>query len=406
MVSPAKIVVSLVMIICVMPACNAFKLGIENISEKLIREFKLYNIALVTNQTGKDQLGRKNIEVFNEKGIAIKALFAPEHGIEGLVQAGELVTDAKDKKLHIPIFSLYGHGSGKKIDGALLKDIDMLFFDIQDSGMRHYTYISTLYQVLEAAAEYDKKVVVFDRPNPLGMVMEGPLVDPALKSFISIAEIPLRHGMTMGELADYFNNFVLKKRALLTIVPMKDYQRTMNIAPFHSPLSPNITTIHSCFGYSFLGLLGEIKPFHVGIGTEHAFQVALLPESLQIPDSVWIVLAAELKAHGIEASAHRVFSAAKNQHYTGLRISVGNINQVIAFSALLTIVSLIKKAGIPLEFSASFDKASGSPKVREYLNGLISYQELTEEINMRLQQFFPKAQSVFKYLPKPELHFI
>jgi uncharacterized protein YbbC (DUF1343 family) len=303
--------------------------------------------------------------------------------------------------------SLYGgHDRGKVIDASLLKDIDIIFFDIQDSGMRHYTYISTLYQVLESAAAHGKKIVVFDRPNPLGSVMEGPLVEPTHISFVSIAEIPLRHGLTMGELAEYFNTYVLKKRAALTVVPMKHYERTALFSCMKAPLSPNIATPPSCFGYSFLGLLGEIKPFYVGVGTEHAFQLITLPESLQIPDSLWQTLALQLKSHGIQTKAHRVFSEKKNQFFNGLKIEINDINQVNAFSALLLVISSIKKAGIEVEFSKLFDKCAGSPKVRAYLAGTITHLQFSKEINEQLQQFFPKAQSVLKYLPKPEMHFI
>ena len=125
-------------------------------------------------------------------------------------------------------------------------------------------------------AEFDKNIVVLDRPNPLGYIMEGPIVSSDNLSFVSIAPIPLRHAMTVGELARYFNKFRLKKPAKLTIVPMKGYSRTRGLNGFWpKPLSPNITNEQSCFGYSFSGLLSEIKTFDVGMNTEKAFQYIL-----------------------------------------------------------------------------------------------------------------------------------
>ena len=117
--------------------------------------------------------------------------------------------------------------AGKQIDPTILQQLDALIYDIQDSGMRHYTYISTMLCALEASAEHNKPLYILDRPNFLGLNMEGPLVEPELKSFISIASIPLRHGMTVGELARYFNTHILKKKAPLQVVAMKQYSRIM-----------------------------------------------------------------------------------------------------------------------------------------------------------------------------------
>src|SRR5207249_6044556 len=143
-------------------------------------------------------------------------------------------------------------------------ELDCLVFDIQDSGMRHYTYISTLLNTMKIAAEYKKPYIVLDRPNPLGGMMQGPLVQPDLISFISIAPIPLRHGMTIGELAHYFNGHILEKSAILHVIPMHDYNRMNGFAgTFLHQLSPNLLSLQSCYGYSFLGLLGEVEPFDV-----------------------------------------------------------------------------------------------------------------------------------------------
>lgn len=384
-----------------------FKLGIENISPQLIAEYtkKRTPIALITNQTGKDQKGARTLDILRAKGFNIVKIFAPEHGIEGKSGAAQEVKDGIDVKTKIPVLSLYSKGTGKKILPETIKDIEVFFFDVQDSGVRHYTYISTLFNILQTASEQQKKVVVFDRPNPLGKTMEGPLVEPSLISFISVASIPLRHGMTIGELAEYFNSFVLEKKASLLVIHMEGYHRALGIPNFIAPLSPNIASKESCHGYCFLGLLGEIKPFDVGVGTAHAFQLIALPASLSLPLSFWQELTDRLKACGINATRHEFMHERKKELYHGVRLCMDNINQVNAFNAFLFTVSLVKKAGIGLDFQREFDKAAGSLRVRAFLDGTITYQDLMGDINKDLQIFFQKAQTVFRYAPHPELIF-
>lgn len=396
----------IIVLLALMQSCSAeFKLGVENIPDTLLNAYskKKLSIGLVTNQTGKDQKGNRTVDILLKKGFKVSALFAPEHGADGKLDLERDVKDGIDVKTGLPVISLYKNGRGKKIEAESVKNIDAFFFDIQDSGMRHYTYISTLFMVLQAAAQEKKRVVVLDRPNPLGKTMEGPLVDPTLISFISIAPIPLRHGMTVGELAEYFNNHVLEKKAHLIVVPMKEYDRSYGLADLHAPLSPNIASKASCHGYCFLGLLGEVAPFDVAVGTPDAFQVIALPESLAVSPSAWQQLAAQLKIYGINCVSHKFYCERKKEMHVGLKLSMPNINQVSAFNAFLTTVATMKKAGAPIDFKPVFDKAAGSKQVRLFLMGIMSYQEMIDDITSGLQAFFQKAQSVFKYLPHPEL---
>lgn len=385
-----------------------FKLGIENIPDEMVRSFhkKKTRIGLITNQTGKDQKGIATLDVLLSKGFNIVYLFAPEHGFDGMTHASVEIKNSIDKKTKVPIVSLYGKGTGKKVDQEILSAIDVFMFDIQDSGMRHYTYISTLFTVLQICAQENKKIIVFDRPNPLGKTMEGPLVEPSLISFFSIAPIPLRHGMTIGELAEYFNNHILEKQAFLYVVAMKDYDRAMSLDQLHAPLSPNIPCLQACYGYSFLGLLGEIRPFNVGLGTDRPFQLISLATAKGLDGLVWNNLAQQLKGLGICSAPCEYMHARKKEMHHGLHLNMTNINQVCSFNALLATIEAIKNAGIAIEITPAFDKAVGSKLVRSYLMGQISYQELVSEINNSLQSFFQKAQAVFKYYPHPELFFI
>ncbi|TET06457.1 DUF1343 domain-containing protein [Candidatus Dependentiae bacterium] len=382
---------------------NDFRLGLENIPDSFIQKSKNARIGLITNQTGKDQQGHRNLDILLKRGINITAILAPEHGFNGTILAEIDVPDNYDKETEIPILSLYEHKTGKKISEKIINNLDILIFDIQDSGMRHYTYISTLFMALDTAAQFNKQFIVLDRPNPLGGLMEGPLVDVTCQSFVSIAPIPLRHALTVGELAWFFNKHLLKKEAKLHVIRMKNYKRTMNLhyLPFNA-LSPNIATIQSCYGYSFLGLLGEITPFEIGTSSDKAFQLILLPESIQLPKKKWNELHTLLQKHGIESNSYKTFIAAKKQMYTGLHIAITDINKLSSFTTFMDILRFSKKTKLNLTFSNLFDKAVGTKKVRTYYQGITKRKNLITSINTDLNDFLEKARSSLMYEPIPK----
>jgi len=383
-----------------------FKLGLENIHGSLqklrLRDSALSRIGLITNQTGKDQKGRRNIDILLADGFHITYIFAPEHGLSGVVLAEKEVKGSVDEKTNIPVISLYGKGTGKRITKDTVSNIDVLMFDIQDSGMRHYTYISTLLRAMEAAAKFDKSIVVLDRPNPLGLRMEGPLVEKDLHSFISIASVPLRHGMTIGELAWYFNLYVLETPAKLHVIKMKGYNRSVglnNVLP--EALSPNIQHIQSCYGYSFLGLLGEIAPFNVGVGTDMAFRCILLPCSLAVKSSMWKQVQTLFASYGIKSSPHTC-SNYKGRHI-GLSLHIDDINSVASFPLLLDLLQFFQNAGIQFSYSPMFNKAIGTKDVRKMMSGMFERVLLSHITQTNLQQFFNKARQVFMYEPFPHI---
>lgn len=387
--------------------CNklSYTLGIESLAHEKQKIAECEKVALVTNQSGKDQRGRRTIDILLTHKVDLKCILVPEHGLDGSIPAGHPVPDSHDIFTGIPVLSLYEHNKGKKIEKSLIDSIDTIMIDVQDSGMRHFTYISTLYNLLEAAGKLNKKIIVLDRPNPLADVMEGPLVDADCFSFFSIAPIPLRHGMTIGELALYFNKYLLKSMANLHVIRMKNFDRTKGIEnTLHNPISPNIRTISSCYGYSFLGLLGEIRPFDVGIYQGKPFQVLMLPDKdTSVTQIQWQELASRLKRYGIKSFRLHHTNQQRKASYSGLSISIEDISQVHAFQVLLTIVEYMHKIGVPISIKPSGMKALGTKKLDLVLEQKFQRKNFIDNINRDLEHFYTKAKSCFLYKPWPRI---
>lgn len=205
-------------------------------------------------------------------GVDVKKVFAPEHGFRGDADAGAAIEDGVDKRSGLSIISLYGNN--KKPSNAQLTDVDVILFDIQDVGARFYTYISTLHYVMEAASKHGKKVYVLDRPNPNGHFVDGPILDPAHKSFVGMHPVPVVHGMTIGEYAQMINGegwLEYGKQADLTVLKIKDYSHD---TPYILPIapSPNLPNAQSINLYPSLCFF-EGTDVSVGRGTEMQFQV-------------------------------------------------------------------------------------------------------------------------------------
>jgi uncharacterized protein YbbC (DUF1343 family) len=205
-------------------------------------------------------------------GVQLKRVFSPEHGFRGDADAGELVNAQKDEKTGLPIFSLYG--KTKKPSTQSLADIDVMIFDIQDVGVRFYTYISTLHYVMEACAEKNITLIVLDRPNPNGHYVDGPVLDTNFRSFVGMHPIPIVHGMTIGEYANMINGEDWLPNGLqceLVVIKMENYTHN---SPYSLPIppSPNLRTDLSVSLYPSLCLL-EATTVTVGRGTQHPFEI-------------------------------------------------------------------------------------------------------------------------------------
>jgi len=389
-----------------------FRLGLENIRLGLLKKIVTsengkIRMGLITNQTGKDQFGKRNIDILLAKNIPIKKIFVPEHGLDGNIPEEKKMKNSIDAKTKIPVLSLYPGDKTKILDEKMLKNIDVIMFDMQDAGMRHYTYVTTLFQAIDSAGKNKKPIIILDRPSILGPVIEGPLVDKNCKSGISFASIPIRYGMTIGELALYYNNKIRSQKAKLHIVPMKGYRRDSKVSNrLLTHLSPNIQNILSCHGYSFLGILGEISPFDVGVGSLKAFQVILLEDKIEFSHQKWKGVHNILDSLGIKNHFYRFFDKRKNNYCSGLKIQIKNINQTPSFKALVSILKFFKKSGLELTFSKYFDKAVGTAKLRKFLENKISWKEFSRHVNKNLYLFYNKVSKYFIYKPFPKVEYL
>ncbi len=248
-------------------------------------------VGVITNQSGILNIETENIVIKNdikeyqrifkshhlvdfliERKIQVQKIYAPEHGFRGTADAGELIKDGKDTKTGLPIISLYGEN--KKPKPEQLAGIDVMVFDLQDVGARFYTYISSLYYVMEACAENNIPLIVLDRPNPNGGIVDGPILEKEFTSFVGMHPIPVLHGMTIGEYAKMINGEKWLKDSVqcnLTVVPNLNYTHEMvyNLPVKPSPNLPNDQSINLYASLCFF----EGTNVSVGRGTEKQFQI-------------------------------------------------------------------------------------------------------------------------------------
>jgi len=251
------------------------KLGIDRIDD-YAHVFAGKRVGLITNSTGMNSSFTSTVDVLYAKTNLV-ALFSPEHGIRGAAKAGDAVDTAIDEKTQLPVYSLYG--ATKKPTAQMLANIDVIAFDIQDVGTRSYTYIYTMAYAMQACKELGKTMVIFDRPNPIGGVqIEGNLIKPGFESFIGMYPIPIRHGMTVGELAKLFNT-EFNIGCDLVVIEMTGWKREMYFPETHLPwvmTSPNIPTPDTALVYPGTGILGGTN-ISEGVGTTRPFEFVGAP---------------------------------------------------------------------------------------------------------------------------------
>jgi uncharacterized protein YbbC (DUF1343 family) len=370
------------------------QLGIDVLLEEVPEVLRGRRVGLITNPTGVDGKLRPSVELLRAcADFRLVALYGPEHGVRGNAQAGEFVDYFQDEHLGLPVFSLYGQAlklpaapladidatmrsfdtqhAGKTVEHAMLRGVEALVFDLQDVGTRVYTYVATMAYAMQAAAEAGIPFVVLDRPNPInGAAMEGPILEyPRHSSFIGLYPVPLRHGMTTGELARLFNARFLARRVDLTVVPMRGWRR----GDWHDATglswvtpSPNMPTPDTATVYPGQVLL-EGTNLSEGRGTTRPFELFGAP---------WIdgyLLARDLNALGLPGVVFReawfapTFSKFAGQRCGGCQLHVTDRE---TFRPILTTIALLgavrARYGERLELHDDyFDKVMGTSTVRE-----------------------------------------
>ena len=251
--------------------------GLDVLEANSFRELAGQRVGLITNHTGRSQAGQSAVNLFkNATNVKLKVLFSPEHGFEGKLDIAK-VSDSEDKSSGTKIYSLYGET--RRPTAEMLADIDTVVFDIQDIGTRFYTYISTMGEAMIAAAEHHRRFVVLDRPNPInGIDVVGPMLDPKSESFVGFHRLPVRHGMTIGELARMFKQ-ELKLELDLQVIACEGWQRSdywdKTGLTWVNP-SPNMRSLTEALLYPGVGLI-ETTNVSVGRGTDTPFEVVGAP---------------------------------------------------------------------------------------------------------------------------------
>lgn len=278
-----KKVLSLIIISAALTAGAQVKPGIEVLRDNGFASLQGKRVGLITNPTGVDNNLVSTVDILAKApGVKLVGLYAPEHGVRGDVHAGDKVDGSVDKATGVPVYSIYG--KTLKPTPEMLKDVDVLIYDIQDNGCRSYTFISTMGKAMEACAEQGKKFMVLDRPNPIsGNKIEGNLVEDSCYSFVSQFPIPYIYGLTPGELARYLNEEGLigkGDKVDLEVVPMEGYNRDMDFRATGMPWvlpSPHMPVPESCFYYPASGILGELYQISIGVGYTEPFKLFCAP---------------------------------------------------------------------------------------------------------------------------------
>lgn len=354
------------------------KTGIEVLKSENFKILQGKRVGLITNPTGVDLNLRSTIDILHDApGVKLVALYGPEHGVRGNQYAGASVQDNTDSRTGLPVYSLYG--KTRKATSEMLKDIDVLVYDIQDIGSRSFTYISSMGLAMETAAENGKEFVVLDRPNPLGgKKVEGCLTEDDCISFVSQFKIPYIYGLTCGELALMLNGERMLSNGVqckLTVIKMKGWKRKMTYAETGLqwiPSSPHIPQPVSAISYPVSGILGEFSYMNIGVGYTIPFQMFGAP---------WVnadTLAMRMNALHLPGVIFRpiylkpFYATMKGEQVQGVQVHITDYQKArltdIQFLVMQETASMypdkaVFKVQDPKRFNM-FDKVCGSKQIR------------------------------------------
>jgi len=394
--------------------CSGFaqvKTGIEVLRDRNFDVLQGKRVGLITNPTGVDSKLRSTIDILaNAEGVTLTAMYGPEHGVRGDFSAGDKVETYVDEKTSITVYSLYGKTS--RPTKEMMKDIDVLVFDIQDIGSRSYTYISTMGLAMDAAAEFGKEFVVLDRPNPVnGLKIEGNIAEPGFFSFVSQFPIPYLHALTVGELALLLNGEQMlagKKKCNLTVISMEGWKREMSFTDTGLPwvlTSPHIPYKESAIYYNTTGILGELGVISEGVGYTIPFQTFA---------AEWIdgeLLAQKMNALGLEGVIFRpitfkpYYAAHKGLSLHGVQIFLADYTKVNLMKLQFYFMqvhnemypeknpfTLCKESRLGM-----FDKVCGTSKIREMFTKRFKVADIDEYLDKDVESFRTLSSKYYLY---------
>lgn len=388
----------LVLILTLIPPGGSFAntsavlLGSDVLFDQFHHVIKGKKVGLVTNQTGVSSQGISTIDLLRrDKSVTLAALYTPEHGLDGKTPAGKYVASYQHPVYGIPVYSLYG--STRKPTKQMLAGIDLLLVDLQDIGARTYTYISTLQYCMTAAKEQGKPIIVLDRPNPVGgTIVEGPVLESAYRSFVGVDTLPMAHGMTIGELAQFFNRNI---DANLTVIPMKGYTRQMlfqDTGLHWIPSSPRIPDLAAVFGYMATGLgegTGIVQADNFrwigGEGIDSGKYADLLNGAL-LPGVVFLPEKKDSKGGvRLQITNPHLFNPAKTGIY-----ALAYAHQLNHFK--------VPKSG---KTKVMFDLVMGTNKIGQYLEQGLSPKQIEEKYAKDLEAFRKLRSNYLIYNDQP-----
>ncbi|MFD1039733.1 exo-beta-N-acetylmuramidase NamZ domain-containing protein [Virgibacillus byunsanensis] len=373
-----------------------FQLGVEVLLDEQKDLIEGKRVGLITNPTGVDKELNSIVDrLHNDPDVDLTSLYGPEHGVRGNAQAGDYVEYYIDETTGLPVYSLYGQT--RKPTPEMLENVDVLLFDIQDVGTRFYTYIYTMAYAMEAAQENDIEFMVLDRPNPLsGAKVEGPVLDPDYASFVGNYPIPLRHGMTVGELAKLFNK-EFDIGADLTVVEMNGWKRNMyyDDTPLEFVLpSPNMPTFDTAMVYPGAALI-EGTNLSEGRGTTKPFELIGAP---YVNSTEFAAALNDLNLPGVSfraASFTPSFSKHSATLSNGVQIHVDHKQSFHPVETGLHIVKTLHDM-YPEDFAfraensagvSFFDNLIGNGWIREAIENGESVESMKEEWGGELEEF-------------------
>lgn len=358
-------------------------------------------VGLVTNQGGVDARGAHAVERLRSAGVDLVALFSPEHGFRGTAAPGEAVAAGHDSATGLPIYSLYGRTSAPT--DSMLAGIEVLLVDLPDVGARYYTYLSTTVEVMRAAARRDIPVIVLDRPNPIGGLVQGNVLDTAYRSFIGLLAVPMRHGLTLGEQARLAQHD-LGIGGSLVIVPAKGWTRNQALdqtgLPFVRP-SPNLTSLESLFHYPGTCLF-EGTNLSVGRGTDAAFRQIGAP---------WLdtaLVLARAREAGLSGVSFQSVSFSPRRPgdgkyadtlVSGIRFTVTDRTTYDPTITAVTLLSIVGRAQ-PDQFRfipAQFDRLAGGPVLRQALADGRRPADIAKEWEAARTEFLTRSRPILLY---------